>query len=100
MSQLERVYGVHAVEALLRHPPKRVKQLWLAAGRQDPRVQVLVDLARSAFEEGYLSGGVRSELRTDGQSARIAKATITETACVQNGGRDKSCRFISNKVAS
>ncbi len=45
MSQLERVYGVHAVEALLRHHPKRVKQLWLAAGRQDPRVQVLVDLA-------------------------------------------------------
>ena len=45
MSQLERIYGVHAVEALLRHHPKRVKQLWLAAGRQDPRVQVLVDLA-------------------------------------------------------
>ena len=45
MSQLEKVYGVHAVEALLRHHPKRVKQLWLAAGRQDPRVQVLVDLA-------------------------------------------------------
>ncbi len=45
MSQLERIYGVPAVEALLRHHPKRVKQLWLAAGRQDPRVQVLVDLA-------------------------------------------------------
>jgi len=30
MSQLEKVYGVHAVEALLRHHPKRVKQLWLA----------------------------------------------------------------------
>ncbi|MDF3863884.1 RNA methyltransferase substrate-binding domain-containing protein, partial [Pseudomonas denitrificans (nom. rej.)] len=38
MSQWEQVYGVHAVEALLRHHPKRVKQLWLAEGRQDPRV--------------------------------------------------------------
>ncbi len=45
MSQWERVYGVHAVEALLRHHPKRVKQLWLAEGRQDPRVQALVQLA-------------------------------------------------------
>ncbi len=32
MSQWEKVYGVHAVEALLRHHPKRVKQLWLAEG--------------------------------------------------------------------
>lgn len=48
MTQLERVYGVHAVEALLRHHPKRVKQLWLAEGRQDPRVQTLIELARQA----------------------------------------------------
>ncbi len=45
MSQLEKVYGVHAVEALLRHHPKRVKQLWLAESRHDPRVQALVELA-------------------------------------------------------
>lgn len=29
MSQLEKIYGLHAVEALLRHHPKRVKQVWL-----------------------------------------------------------------------
>lgn len=46
MSELERIYGVHAVEALLRHHPRRVKQLWLAEGRQDPRAQVLLELAR------------------------------------------------------
>jgi 23S rRNA (guanosine2251-2'-O)-methyltransferase len=45
MSQLEKVYGVHAVGALLRHHPKRVKQLWLAESRHDPRVQTLVELA-------------------------------------------------------
>ncbi|BCD85043.1 23S rRNA (guanosine-2'-O-)-methyltransferase RlmB [Pseudomonas solani] len=45
MSDLEKVYGVHAVEALLRHHPKRVKQLWLAESRHDPRVQALVELA-------------------------------------------------------
>jgi len=48
MSDLERVYGLHAVEALLRHHPKRVKQVWLAEGRGDPRVQVLIELAAQA----------------------------------------------------
>jgi 23S rRNA (guanosine2251-2'-O)-methyltransferase len=48
MSQLEKIYGVHAVEALLRHHPKRVKQVWLAEGRSDPRVQPLLELAAGA----------------------------------------------------
>jgi 23S rRNA (guanosine2251-2'-O)-methyltransferase len=33
---------------LLRHHPKRVKQIWLAEGRNDPRVQVLLALAADA----------------------------------------------------
>jgi len=48
MSDLEKVYGVHAVEALLRHHPKRVKQIWLAEGRDDPRVQTLLQLAHDS----------------------------------------------------
>jgi 23S rRNA (guanosine2251-2'-O)-methyltransferase len=45
VTQLEKVYGVHAVEALLRHHPKRVKQLWLAESRSEPRVRALLELA-------------------------------------------------------
>lgn len=48
MSQLEKIYGVHAVEALLRHHPKRVKHVWLAEGRNDPRGQGLLALAAEA----------------------------------------------------
>jgi 23S rRNA (guanosine2251-2'-O)-methyltransferase len=48
MSDLEKIYGLHAVEALLRHHPKRVKQLWLAEGRDDPRVQAIVQLAEQS----------------------------------------------------
>ncbi len=48
MSQWETIYGVHAVEALLRHHPRRVKQLWLAEGRQDPRIQTVLQLASEA----------------------------------------------------
>ncbi|MGV8604624.1 RNA methyltransferase substrate-binding domain-containing protein, partial [Pseudomonas aeruginosa] len=36
---------MHAVEALLRHHPTLVKQLWLADGRHYPLVQVLTELA-------------------------------------------------------
>lgn len=48
MSDLEKVFGVHAVEALLRHHPKRVKQLWLVESRNDPRVKTLLELAGQA----------------------------------------------------
>jgi 23S rRNA (guanosine2251-2'-O)-methyltransferase len=45
MSQLEKIYGVHAVEALLRHHPRRVKHIWLSEGRSEPRLQALLELA-------------------------------------------------------
>lgn len=48
MSDLENVFGIHAVEALLRHHPRRVKEILLAVGRDDPRVQVLEGLAKEA----------------------------------------------------
>ncbi|MCF7201581.1 23S rRNA (guanosine(2251)-2'-O)-methyltransferase RlmB [Pseudomonas oligotrophica] len=48
MSELERVYGVHAVEALLRHHPRRVKRIWLAERRSEPRLQPLLELAGQA----------------------------------------------------
>ena len=60
MNDLENVYGVHAVEALLRHHPKRVKQLLLADGRSEPRMQVLRDLA--AAERIQISAVSRREL--------------------------------------
>lgn len=48
MSDLEQVYGIHAVSALLTHHPRRVKQLWLARGRQDASVEALREQAQAA----------------------------------------------------
>lgn len=45
MSNLEQVYGVHAVTALLRHHPRRVKQLCVLQGRQDAQMQTVMELA-------------------------------------------------------
>lgn len=48
MNDLEQVYGIHAVSALLTHHPKRVKQLLLAKGRQDVCIEALREQAQAA----------------------------------------------------
>ncbi|UAW99139.1 23S rRNA (guanosine(2251)-2'-O)-methyltransferase RlmB [Halopseudomonas nanhaiensis] len=49
MSDLEYVFGVHAVQAMLDRAPRRVRRLLLQQGRVDARTQALVD---SASREG------------------------------------------------
>lgn len=41
------VYGIHAVDSLLRHNPRSVRQLWVQEGRDDKRITTLVELARN-----------------------------------------------------
>jgi len=84
MSQLERIYGVHAVEALLRHHPKRVKQLWLAAGRQDPRVQVLVDLAG----QQRIAVGQRDRRELDEWAEGVHQGVVAEVSPSQVWGEN------------
>src|SRR5690606_11782917 len=48
MSDLEYIYGLHAVQAMLERAPRRVKQLNVQRGRLDARMQAVLDLAASA----------------------------------------------------
>lgn len=48
MSDLEYIYGLHAVQAMLERAPRRVKQLEVQRGRLDARMQAVLDLAASA----------------------------------------------------
>jgi 23S rRNA (guanosine2251-2'-O)-methyltransferase len=84
MSQWERVYGVHAVEALLRHHPKRVKQLWLAEGRQDPRVQALVQLAADA----RVPVGQRERRELDEWAEGVHQGVVAEVSPSQVWGEN------------
>ena len=95
MSQLEQVYGVHAVEALLRHHPRRVKQLWLAEGRQDPRVQTLVELAT----QQRISVGQRERRELDEWAEGVHQGVVAEVVPVRCGARRclRSC-WIAMKV--
>lgn len=45
MSELEYIYGLHAVQAMLEQSPKRVKRLILQRGRLDTRMQAVLELA-------------------------------------------------------
>ncbi|MCE9787667.1 23S rRNA (guanosine(2251)-2'-O)-methyltransferase RlmB [Shewanella chilikensis] len=45
MKKQELVFGIHAVESLLKHAPERVLEMWLLSGRQDDRVKSLLEMA-------------------------------------------------------
>ncbi len=42
---MQYIYGIHAVDSLLRRNPKSVQRLWVQAGREDRRVGALLELA-------------------------------------------------------
>ncbi|MEL4425669.1 23S rRNA (guanosine(2251)-2'-O)-methyltransferase RlmB [Shewanella indica] len=45
MKKQELVFGIHAVESLLKHAPERVLEMWLLSGRQDDRIKPLLEMA-------------------------------------------------------
>ncbi|WP_412514085.1 23S rRNA (guanosine(2251)-2'-O)-methyltransferase RlmB [Shewanella indica] len=45
MKKQELVFGIHAVESLLKHTPERVLEMWLLSGRQDDRIKPLLEMA-------------------------------------------------------
>lgn len=44
---MQYVYGIHAVDSLLRQHPQSVRQLWLQRGRDDKRIAALLELAQN-----------------------------------------------------
>ncbi len=46
MKKQEFIFGIHAVESVLKHSPERILELFLMQGRLDERVAPLIQLAR------------------------------------------------------
>ena len=42
---MQYIYGIHAVDSLLRRNPKSVQRLWVQQGRDDKRISGLLELA-------------------------------------------------------
>ncbi len=60
MAESNRIYGLHAVRAILRRTPQRVRQIWFQQGRDDQRLSTL----RASGQQAGISCQVlpRSEL--------------------------------------
>ncbi|MEH6611554.1 MAG: 23S rRNA (guanosine(2251)-2'-O)-methyltransferase RlmB [Halioglobus sp.] len=44
---MQYIYGIHAVDSLLRNNPKSVQRLWVQQGREDRRINSVVELAQN-----------------------------------------------------
>jgi 23S rRNA (guanosine2251-2'-O)-methyltransferase len=44
---MQYIYGIHAVDSLLRQNPKSVQRLWVQQGRDDKRIAALLELAQN-----------------------------------------------------
>lgn len=60
MSNSETVYGLHAVQALLKSAPQRIQALYMLKGRTDQRLQKLISMAQA--NDIQLQHKSRSEL--------------------------------------
>ncbi|BDA59271.1 23S rRNA (guanosine(2251)-2'-O)-methyltransferase RlmB [Shewanella xiamenensis] len=47
MKKQDIIFGIHAVEALLKHSPERIIELWLLQGREDERLIPLIRQAKA-----------------------------------------------------
>ena len=48
MSEVETVFGIHAVQSMLKTSADSISELWVLRGRQDQRVQKIIDHAKKA----------------------------------------------------
>ncbi|KAA1188869.1 23S rRNA (guanosine(2251)-2'-O)-methyltransferase RlmB [Pseudohalioglobus sediminis] len=44
---MQYIYGIHAVDSLLRQNPRSVQRLWVQQGREDKRIAALLELAQN-----------------------------------------------------
>lgn len=44
---MQYIYGIHAVDSLLRNKPKSIQRLWVQEGRDDKRIASVVELAQN-----------------------------------------------------
>lgn len=44
---MQYIYGIHAVDSLLRQNPRAVQRLWVQQGREDKRITALLELAQN-----------------------------------------------------
>jgi 23S rRNA (guanosine2251-2'-O)-methyltransferase len=78
MSEVTTIFGLHAVRTLLQQRPERAELLILQKGREDARVNELVQLAQSK--------SIKTEWRDGRELDRLAGSERHQGACLQIRG--------------
>ena len=82
------IFGIHAVESILRSTPDQVLQLWVQAGRKDKRMQKITDLAsRQGISVESVSRDVLQKKSADGKHQGVV-ASVRAGAKTQPGLKD------------
>jgi len=72
---MQYIYGIHAVDSLLRQNPRSVQRLWIQEGREDKRVNALQSLAQN--QGVAVARGPRRDL--DGMVSGRHQGVVAET---------------------
>jgi len=106
---MQYIYGIHAVDGLLRNNPRAVQQLWVQQGREDKRIGGLLELAtnqgvpvsrepRKALDarvQGRHQGVVAETLDQHGTGDEGQGNTISEAELLRLiDAKDKPCLLL------
>jgi 23S rRNA (guanosine2251-2'-O)-methyltransferase len=99
---MQYIYGIHAVDSLLRQNPKSVQQLWIQQGREDKRVAALLELARNqgvaVAREPRLSLDQKVQARHQGVVAAVRDTPAAGTDAQANlWGEAELLRVVDQK---
>jgi 23S rRNA (guanosine2251-2'-O)-methyltransferase len=93
----ERVYGVHAVRALLARRPRAIERLWLQRDRADVRARELAELAAAAgIKVGEKSAGDLDEMSAGG----VHQGALAEVAPSRPLGEDELDALVAASLSS
>jgi 23S rRNA (guanosine2251-2'-O)-methyltransferase len=81
---MQYIYGMHAVDSLLRSSPKSVQRLWVQLGREDKRATALLELARNQGVEVIREPRQALDKRVSGRHQGV----VAETLDVPGTGAD------------
>ncbi len=74
------IYGLHAVTAALRRRPQSVIELFVDAGRQDPRARRVADMGRAAGVRLHSADAIRLDGLAKGSRHQGVVAFVEDTA--------------------
>ncbi len=90
----EKVFGVHAVTAVLRSEPERVLALWLATGKRPERLQRILQLA----EQAGITPQTCQKKQLDSWVSGNHQGVVADCRTVTLAGEDELAAFMPSLV--